>query len=101
MKLVLVLAVILSVAGAAHAEQYKQLPVKSYVLTDPDGTPRYLVQHSEKSNFRTVYYVKPVEQENSSPPQRGNRSRPSAPEKRFTSKRSWEQFNRHYGFTEM
>jgi hypothetical protein len=88
--------------NAAHAQQLKALPINSYVLTDPDGTPQYLVQYSEESKTRKVYHVvKPVEQENSSPPQRGNRSRRSTPEKRVNSKQSWEQFNRKYGFTEM
>jgi hypothetical protein len=115
MRLVLALVVALSVVGvarsqqlealpvmSAHTQQLKALPINSYVLTDPDGTPLYLVQLSKESKTRTVYHVvKPVEQENSSPPQRDNRSRRSAPETRVNSTRSWEQFNRRYGFTEM
>jgi hypothetical protein len=115
MKIVLALIVALSVVKVAHAEQVKALPVdsapaqqlkavpiNSYVLTDPDGTPLYLVQYSPEWKSREVYHVvKQVEQENSSPPQRVNRSRRSAPETRVNSTQSWKQFNRRYGFTEM
>jgi hypothetical protein len=99
----LALAVTLSVSGAAHSQQQlKALPVNSYVLTNPDGTPLYLVQHSKEWETRKVYHVvKPAEQENSNPPNRGRRSRRSATENRVNSTRSWEQFNRQYGFTEM
>jgi hypothetical protein len=88
-------AVTLSVAGEARSEQYKEMPIKSYVLTDPDGTPRYLVQYSEESNFRTVYYVKPVKSDKpvdpatSSPPQRAESYRRPTPEKRFIWPNEW------------
>jgi hypothetical protein len=81
--------VTLSVAGAAHSEQYKAMPIKSYVLTDPDGTPRYLVQHSEESNFRRVYYVKLAKTEESNPPQRAKSYRRPAPKKRFVWPNEW------------
>jgi hypothetical protein len=68
MRFALALVVVLSVAGLAHSQQLKALPVNSYVLTDPDGTPRYLVQYSEESNVRRVYYVKPAKMRNSGPP---------------------------------
>jgi hypothetical protein len=115
MKIVLAVIVALSVVKVAHAEQVKTLPIdsapaqqlkevpiNSYVLTDSDGTPLYLVQHFKESKTRKVYHVvKQVEQENSSAPQRVNRSRRSAPETRVNSTQSWKQFNWHYGFTEM
>jgi hypothetical protein len=87
-KLALTLVVALSVAGAAHSQQptppqLKAVPVKSYVLTDPDGTPRYLVQYSEESNFRKVYHVKPVTRAKTSAPQRAESYRRPAPKKRF------------------
>jgi hypothetical protein len=115
MKIVLVLIVALSVVKVAHAEQVqapsvasapaqqlKAVPINSYVLTDSDGTPLYLVQHSTEWKSRKVYHVvKQVEQENSSPPERVNRSRRSALETRVNSTQSWKQFNWRYGFTEM
>jgi hypothetical protein len=86
----LALAVTLSVTGAVHSQQqYKAIPVKSYVLTDPDGTPRYLVQYSEGSNFRTVYYVKPAKTVESNPPQRAETYRRPAPKKRFVWPNEW------------
>jgi hypothetical protein len=80
----LAFAVTLSVSGVAHAQQqYKAIPVKSYVLTDPDGTPRYLVQYSAESSFRKVYYVKPAKKEKSNAPQPAESYRRHAPKKRF------------------
>jgi hypothetical protein len=81
--------VTLSVVGAAHGQQYREVPVKSYVLTDPDGTPRYLVQHSEETNFRRVYYVKPAKTAESNPPQRAESYRRPAPKKRFIWPNEW------------
>jgi hypothetical protein len=79
----LALAVTFSVTSVAHSQQQlKALPVKSYVLTDPDGTPRYLVQYSDESNFRRVYYVKPVKAADSNRPQRVEVNRRPAPKKR-------------------
>jgi hypothetical protein len=76
-------AITLSVSGAAYSQQQlKALTVKSYVLTDPDGTPRYLVQYSEESNFRQVYNVHSAKSVSSSPPKRAERSRRPASKKR-------------------
>jgi hypothetical protein len=83
LALAIAFAVTLSVCGTAHAQQYKALPVKSYVLTDPDGTPRYLVQYSEESNFRKVYYVKPVKPAKTTPRQGSDGPRRANPKKRF------------------
>jgi hypothetical protein len=82
MRLALALVFALSVAGAAHSQQFKAHPVQSYVLTDPDGTPRYLVQYSDASNVRKVFYVNSAKSASSSPPQRAERSRRPAPKKR-------------------
>ena len=89
MKLVLAFAVALSVVGVAHAQQLKSVPVNSYVLTEPDGTPRYLVQNAEESKSRKVYRVTPVEQEESSTPQRGKRNGRRGTEKRFIWPNEW------------
>jgi hypothetical protein len=80
--------VALSLAGTAHSQQVesqqlKAVPVKSYVLTEPDGTPRYVVQYSEQSNFRKVYHVKPDERASTSAPQRAEGNRRPARKKRF------------------
>ena len=115
MRIVLALIIALSVFEVAHAEQsqapllnssdaqqLKALPINSYVLTDSDGTPLYLVQYSKEWETRKVYHVvKSTEQQTSSPSQLGDRSRRSAPAQRVKSTRSWEQFNKRYGFTEM
>jgi len=85
----LALTVTFSVTGAARSQQLKALPVKSYVLTDPDGTPRYLVQYSEDSKFRTVYYVKPAKTVESNAPQRSESYRRPAPKKRFVWPNEW------------
>jgi hypothetical protein len=82
MRLALAIVVTLSVAGLAHSQQFNVLPVKSYVLTDPDGTPRYLVQYSKESNFRQVYHIKASKPANSSPPQRSEGNRRRTPKKR-------------------
>jgi hypothetical protein len=82
----------LSVVGVAHSQQLKALPIKSYVLTDPDGTPRYLVQYSEDLKVRKTYYIKPVEQvepQNSNPPQYRESNRRNAPAKRFIWPNEW------------
>lgn len=101
MRFVLALVVALSVVGMAHSQQLIELPIKSYVLTDPDGTPRYLVQYSEDLKIRKMYYVKPVEQakpveqiepveqQNSNPPQYRESNRRSAPAKRFIWPNEW------------
>jgi hypothetical protein len=83
MKFALAFVIALLMAGSAHAQQLKAVPVKSYVLTDPDGTPRYLVQYSEESNFRRVYYVKPAKSADSIPPQRPKVNRSPVMKKRF------------------
>jgi hypothetical protein len=89
----LAVAVTLSTFGTVYSQQQqrqlKAIPVKSYVLTDPDGTPRYLVQYSEDSKFRTVYYVKPAKTVESNPPQRAESYRRPAPKKRFIWPNEW------------
>jgi hypothetical protein len=84
MKSALALVAALSVAGVAHSQQLKAHPVTSYVLTDPDGTPRYLVQYSEEPNVRKVYHVTTAKPANSSPPKRAeNRRRPARKKPRY------------------
>jgi hypothetical protein len=85
----LALTVIFSITGAAHSQQLKALPVNSYVLTDPDGTPRYLVQYSEESKFRRVYYVKPAKTGEPNLPQPAESYRRPAPKKRFVWPNEW------------
>jgi hypothetical protein len=84
MKLALAFVAALSIAGAAHSQQFKVHPVQSYVLTDPDGTPRYLVQYSEASNSRRVYYINTnaAQPANSTAPKRPENKRRPAPKKR-------------------
>jgi hypothetical protein len=82
MRLALALVIVLSVAAVAHSQQLKAHSVKSYVLTDPDGTPRYLVQYAEEPNVRKVYHIKTAKPANSSPPQRGEGNRRRAAKKR-------------------
>jgi hypothetical protein len=98
MRLVLALVVTLSVVGVAYSQQLRALPIKSYVLTDPDGTPRYLVQYSDDLKIRKMFYVKPIEQveevepiepQNSNPPQYRESNRRSAPAKRFVWPNEW------------
>jgi hypothetical protein len=83
MKIVFALAVGLLVSGVAHAQQYKALPVESYVLVDPDGTPRYLVQYTAASNVKRVYQVKAVTSDTSNQRPRRESQRRTAPKKRF------------------
>jgi hypothetical protein len=73
----------LSLTGVAHSEQLKALPVTTYVLADPDGKPKYVVQYSQESNFRTVYHVKPAQPDDASEAQPPKPKRRPAPRKRF------------------
>jgi hypothetical protein len=82
MRLTFVLLTALSIAGVAHSQQFKAIPVKSYVLTDADGTPRYLVQYSQESTSRTMYRVRATKPVDSTRPERSKNGRRPAPKKR-------------------